>query len=375
MKTFGIDANALLKEKPTGVENYVKRLLLAMMKQPLNEGEQVVLYSAKPKPQELELTQGWSWKELSFFLPKGWTHLRLSLELTLHPPTVFFSPAHEIPFFPGRAGIVSTVHDVAFRRFPESYDARGRARQELSIKRVKRLARRVLAVSEATKQDLVSLFSFDPSRVIVTPLAPSFSHKPTVEEISLVEQKYRLTAGQYLLFVSRVEEKKNVRTLLKAFLLLKKKLGVGHPLKLVFAGSPGYGFDALQEMANSSISKDDVLFLGYVPDTDVAPLMGGARAFVFPSLWEGFGLPILEAMVAGAAVIASDIPVFREIVHDAAILVPATSADLFAQAFERILFDEPYRQELIARGEERARKFTWEETAAKTWEALRGASL
>ncbi len=375
MKTYGIDASALLKDRPTGVENYVRRLLLAMMKQPLIGGEHVILYAAKPKPEELEIPSGWSWKELPFFLPKGWTHLRLSVELTLHPPTVFFSPAHEIPFFPGSASVVSTVHDVAFRRFPESYDAKGRARQELSIKRVKRLAKRVLAVSETTKQDLVSLFSFDPNRVIVTPLAPSFSHKPTVEEVSSVEQKYRLTGGQYLLFVSRVEEKKNVRTLLKAFLLLKEKLGVGHPLKLVFAGSPGYGFRELKEMADASIFKDDVLFLGYVPDTDVPPLMSGARAFVFPSLWEGFGLPVLEAMVAGTAVIASDIPVFREIAHDAALLVPSSSTEGFRNAFERILFDEAYRQELIAKGEERARHFTWETTAEKTWEALRGASL
>jgi glycosyltransferase involved in cell wall biosynthesis len=375
MKTYGIDASALLKKNPTGVEKYVEELLAAMMKLPLQDDERVILYAPAGKPEGFSLPARWSWKELSFFLPKGWTHVRLSGELTLHPPTVFFSPAHEIPFFPGTAKVVSTVHDVAFRRFPESYDAKARARQELSIKRVKRLAKKVLTVSETTRADLLTLFSFDPSRVIVSPLAPAFSHKPTAEQISTVTAGYRLIPQHYLLFVGRVEEKKNVRTLLKSFIHVKGTLGHGHPLKLVLAGSLGYGGEDMKRLAKESAFADDILFLGYVPDAHVPPLMAGARAFVLPSLWEGFGLPILEAMTAGTPVIASDIPVFREIAGEAAILVLAQSVEGFSQAFSTIVFEEAKRAELIAKGAERVKRFSWDTTAALTWEALRSASL
>jgi glycosyltransferase involved in cell wall biosynthesis len=371
MKTYGIDANALLRSEGTGVEKYVRFLLTEMMKLPLEEGEKVLLYAARPKPASLELPKGWEWRCLSFFLPKGWTHIRLSIELLFHSPDVFFSPAHEIPFLRGRAAVVSTVHDVAFRHDARLYGGKASARQEWAIARVKKYAKRVLAVSEATRRDLGELFAFDLSRVIVTPLAPSFSQKPTEEETGEVLRKYRLTRGQYISYVGRIEEKKNVATLIKALLLLKSKLGNGHPLELVLAGSLGYRGEEIRAIAENSSFASQIRFLGYIPDADVPPLLSGSLAFVFPSSGEGFGLPVLEAMVSETPVIASDIPAVREVAGDAAKLIPPTHVDGFAEALRTFVFEERAREDYIEKGKERVRHFSWETTARKTFEVLR----
>lgn len=373
MRTYGIDASALLKDHATGVEKYVINLLGAMMRESLFPEEEVILYARKSKPAALVLPERWHWKELSFFLPKGWTHLRLSAELTLNSPSVFFSPAHEIPYFYGRAAVVTTVHDVAFRRFPESYDSSNRARQEWAINRVKKLAKRVLTVSETTRADLREFFAFDLSRVTVTPLAPTFRERASEEEIERVLKAYKLPREHYVLFVGRVEEKKNIRTLVQAFLTLKERLGQGHPLKLVLAGSRGFGAREVDELVRDSSYGKDVYFLGYVPDRDVAPLLAGSQMFVMPSHWEGFGLPVLEAMVAETPVIASDIPVFREIGGEAVTLVPSMHIEGFAKAMENIVFHPEARSGMVAKGKIHVQKFSWEETARRTWEVLRSA--
>lgn len=368
---YGIEVNALTLDKKTGVERYVDCLLRAMMAVPLQEGDRVRLYVAK-RPQNIpELPAGFEWRELGFALPKGWTHLRLSWELFRSPPDVFFNPSHEVPMFVAkRTRVVSTVHDLAFRRVPDAYPPKGRRRQELAIARAVKKAKRLLAISEATKRDLVELVHADPAKVVVTPLAVhAEDYAVTSSAMDDVLQRYRLAPQRYVLFVGRLETKKNIVTLLRAFSEVKKELGVGHPLELVLAGKWGYGEAAIRQ---TLVAKGEgVRVLGFTPDEDVAALYAGALGFCFPSRYEGFGMPVLEAAAAGVPVIASDIPALREVMGDAALYAPATDVVAWTGALRRLVFEPELRAACVEKGRARVALFSWELTAKKTWEALR----
>lgn len=374
MVTYGIDGTALLKTNPTGVERYVACLLTAMMQAPIDQAaERVILYAPGDQPATLALPAGWSWKRLNFWLPKGWTHVRLSAELLLHPPEVFFNPAHEIPYFHRRAKIMTTVHDVVFRHVPAAYPVKNLKRQEWAIKRIVKQAKTILAVSETTKQDLMSIYKVPEARIIATHLAPA-SGLGAKQPADLVMRKYDVTPGMYVLFVSRVEAKKNPVTLIRAFIELRRRYGVGHPLKLVLAGSQGFGGDEALKVARASNCVNDILFLGYVPDEDIPALMEQALCFAFPSLGEGFGIPVLEAMSAGAPVVASDIPAVREVAGEAALFVPPLDVAKWTVALDTMLVDQKRRAELSAKGRERVTEFSWDKTAVATWQALRATA-
>lgn len=373
MKTYGIDIAALSHEQPTGVEQYVRMLVLELMKLELLPEEEVVFYAPKEKPEWLTLPSGFRYAELGYPLPKGFTHVRLSLELLLRPPSVFFSPAHEIPLCTGRARVLSTVHDVAFRHFPESYSGKNRARQEIAMRRVAKRAHRVIAVSESTKGDLVKLYGIPEARIAVAPLAPISDITPGEQEVQRVLNGYGLSRSHYIFFVGRIEEKKNVATLIRAFTVLKEKLGVGHPLKLVLAGMDGYGAKRIHEEARASSVAEDIRFLGYVPDEHVRALAAGAFLFTFPSLYEGFGLPLLEAMRLGTPLLVSDIPVFREVAGESALFVPAKDVGAWVDAFKKFIYEDALREELIRKGREQVTHFSVRRMAEQTLAALRAA--
>lgn len=366
---IGIDASALVKKQPTGVEFYVHQLLAAMMQEPLPEGDCVVLYAPLPKPADLALPTGWTWKELRYWLPKGWTHARLSIELFLYPPDVFFSPAHEIPLLHRKAKIVSTVHDIVFRHAPRSYAPRSLRRQEWAIRRAAKLSSALLAVSQATKQDLLDMYKVPEERVTVTPLA--LRPLPQVAATDEVLRHYVLPAKDFLLFVGRIEEKKGIETLLEAYLGVRKRLPKGRAPLLVFAGKRGYGGKELEAKAVASSLARDIRFLGYVPEAHLPALYRSALAFVFPSNGEGFGLPLLEAMSAGTPVVASDIPALREVAGGAALLATPRDIPSWTAALERIILEPELRASLQSAGEVRLRNFSWSSTAQTTWEVLR----
>lgn len=369
---YGIDVNCLTLPNKTGVERYVECLLQAMMAVPLRDGDRVRLYVAK-KPDGYELPMGWEWRELEFALPKGWTHLRLSWELFRNPPDVFFNPSHEIPaFVPKKTRVVSTVHDLAFLRFPVAYSPKGQRRQKIAIARAVKRADRLLAISEATKRDLTELVHADPTKIVVTPLAVNGGDfAVTSEKQEEVLQRYRLSPQRYLFYVGRLETKKNIVTLLRAFAELKRELGVGHPLELVLAGKWGYGAESIKQTLE--VNNNGVHVLGFTPQEDIVSLYSGALAFCFPSLYEGFGMPVLEAAAAGAPVIAADIPALREVMGDAALFVAPLDVTGWTTAMRRMVFESPLRAQCVEKGAARVAAYSWEQTANVTWWALQQA--
>ncbi|GJG89163.1 hypothetical protein tb265_43440 [Gemmatimonadetes bacterium T265] len=235
----------------------------------------------------------------------------------------------------------------------------------------------VLAISEHTKRDLLEAYpALAPERVTVTPLAADpaiFYPAADPARLAAVRAKYALPDGPYLLSLSTLAPHKNIPRLLRAFAELVRAERVDD-LRLVLAGARGGGYDEiLRELDQLGAVSDRIRFAGYVDDEDLAPLYSGALAFVYPSYYEGFGLPPLEAMQCGTPVITGDRASLPEVVGDAGLMVDPYDVDALAQALLRVYRDEALRAELSRRAVARAGTFTWARFAERTVAAYRAA--
>ncbi|MBI5369718.1 glycosyltransferase family 4 protein [Candidatus Uhrbacteria bacterium] len=371
--TYAIDAESANKEKRTGVEAYAFQVIQAMKQEPLKEGERVFLYSPTPLNGPLaDLPRGWESRVLTWNFPRGWMQGRVSWELFRRPPEVLFVPAQGLPKFFFKIPIVTTIHDVAFRRIGALYDPIVRRRLQKVTHRSVKKASRLLAISTFTRQELHDLYHIEEKRVTITPLAADTSvyHRLDAQTVDGALRRYRL--GQsFFLFVGRLEKKKNVSTLIRAFESFKQNRGVGDPFELVLVGASGFGYQDLKVQIERSPVRELIREVGYLPDEDVAALMNKATAFCFPSWEEGFGIPNVEAMVCGAVLVTSDIPVHHEVAGDAALFVDPKDAEAWAKTFARLASDPMLRDQLIEKGSLRAAQFSWGKTARSTWEVLR----
>ncbi len=361
-------ANALQR---TGVENYAFHLIQAMKNHPLQDGERVVLYSYEPLRAELGiLPAGWSSKVLKWPLRMGWMSFRVTFALRRDRPDVFFVPAQAIPT--SKVPIVTTIHDVGFRVVPEVYDPAVLKRLVSKTGSAIARARHLMVVSQATKRDLTEHYGVAPDRMTVTPLAADTNiyKRLDAEVVRAVQQKYRI-AQRFFLTVGRMESKKNISTLIRAFDLFKAHRGSGDPYELVLVGAPGYGYSEIKSYIDASPHKNQIRELGYLPDEEVAALMNAATAYVFPSWFEGFGIPNLEAMACATPLITSDLPAHREVVADAGVFVKANDPEAWAREMTAIIDNAPAQQQLIERSAQRVQEFSWDRTAVQTWDVLR----
>lgn len=372
---IGIDASSAAKPVRTGVEQYAFQLIQRLKTHALAEGERVRLYSPLALPAPLgELPTGWESAVLDWRFSKGWMRLRVGWEMRQRPPDVLFVPSQGLPLFTprikGRA-TVTTIHDLGFLRAPALYDPSDVRRLRSATARSVRLATRILTVSEFSKREIMDVYRVPAGRITVTPLAADTAafHPLAEDEVRRVRDAYRL-GPHYFLCVGRIERKKNPLTAVRAFEMFKERRGAGDPYELVFVGSPGFGFDEVKRYLQFHPLRDHVRFLPYLPEAEVAALMNGATAFLFPSWYEGFGIPSVEAMACGTAVIASDIPVHREVLGDAALFVPPSQTEAWAEAMRRVVEESGLRANLRERGPKRATLYSWEKTAEQTWNVL-----
>jgi glycosyltransferase involved in cell wall biosynthesis len=288
---------------------------------------------------------------------------------------VFFAPNFVPP--PTRTRrLVVTVHDLAFRLHPET--APQSTRWWLArIDRTLRHASRIIAVSEATKRDLLELYALEPEQVSVIPhgVDGQVFHPSSPEEVERIRRRFGI-AGPYLLSLGGIEPRKNLPNLVRAFARLPAE---GRPTLVVAGGSVEWnpeGRDALQEAMRDlpwEVS-ERVVLTGYVGEEEKVALLGGAEALVYPSLYEGFGLPVLEAMACGTPVVTSDLSALPEVAGDAALLVDPRDPAAIASAVERVLEDEDLRRDLKRKGISRAAAYTWEATARRTAAVLHEAA-
>ena len=267
--------------------------------------------------------------------------------------------------------IITTVHDCSFELFPQTFTKRDGAWLRWLVPRTARKAAAVVGVSETTRQDLIRLYKLLPDRVFAAPNGISQVYRPAGDEaVSAVRERYGL-AEEYLLSVGVLQPRKNLLGLINAMAEARRRHGLTTPLAIV--GKKGWLFEQIFEVVEALHLTDQVIFCGYVPDEDLPALYTGAALTLYPSLYEGFGLPPLESMACGTPAVVSTTPALVEVTGDAAPHLPPTDAVVWADTIVKLLGDPAERARLAKVGRARAAEFTWERSAAVHLNAYRRA--
>jgi glycosyltransferase involved in cell wall biosynthesis len=363
---IGIDASRALRATRTGTENYSFNLIRALLG--LESGHRIRLYAPLPPTPELAAQLGPAeWRIIPF--PRLWTHVRLSLELLLAPPDALFVPAHVLPLVHRRRGIV-TVHDLGYLHYPQAHPFWQRLYLDWGTRWSVAMARHIVADSFATRDDLVARYGVRPERVTVAyPGSPLPAAPVDTERDDQVRQRWRL-GTDYILSVGTIQPRKNLIVLLDAFAALCREGRLPRETQLVLAGRAGWLSEATLARAAAPDLRDRVVLTGYVSDDDLLALYRGARLLAFPSLYEGFGLPVLEAMQCGLPIVCSRASSLPEVAGDAALLVDPHDVGGWATALESVYHDGALRAELAVRGQAQAATFTWERCARTVLAAI-----
>jgi alpha-1,3-rhamnosyl/mannosyltransferase len=283
---------------------------------------------------------------------------------------LFHSPNFFLPRFPGPT--VSTIHDLSTLHWRECHPEARLALMDRALPGAIERATRLVTPSEAVRQELLSEFRLESDRVAVTPLGVDPVYCPSAAHHGdRLSQRYGLTPGAYLLCVATLEPRKNIDRLLQAYDRLRQAGSEIPPL--VIAGAPGWNSVATKKRLDELSADGDVVHLGYVPEEDLPALMACAHSFVFPALYEGFGLPVLEAMACGAPVVCSSTPALAELAGDAALLVDPLDVDAIAAAMQRSVEDSAWRETARERGLARAARYSWEHCLERTLAVYRSA--
>ena len=380
---IGIDIRVLMDKNYSGVSKYGANLLLALFKKEeealksgSNNSYKLFYNSWENIESRLSIWQrefseikflSWSNKIFNYFLQKtlAWP----KLDLLLAEPDIFWSPHFNFSSFSknSKTKKVITVHDLSFLRHPEFFSLRKRFwHRALGIKKILQEADGIIAVSENTKNDLIELLGIEEKKikVIYSGLINS-SVKQVATPVGTLFPGLSLEPG-YILYLGNIEPRKNLVNLIKAYAFWRLNLEEGEKiLPLVLAGAKGWKTKEIFSTWASSKFKNDIHFLGYVNDETQEILYSGASLFIYPSFYEGFGFPPLEAMAHKIPVITSNVSSLPEIVADSALMVDPNRDQEIAEAIKLILKDDNYRENLIAKGLKRVEFFSWDKTAEK----------
>lgn len=290
-----------------------------------------------------------------------WTHSKLPVLVKKMNCDLLHMPANIIPIIPPHHTIV-TIHDTIVIQLPKKFTLWHRNYTHIMMAIAARRAKRIITVSQQSKNDIIKYLNTMPEKVQVIYIAasPIFQPIPS-EQIAEVQRKYNL--DQFILTVGSIEPRKNLTRLITAFAQLRAH---GYPGLLVHVGPKGWLCEDIENLVSQLQLKPYVRFLGYAPIQDLVALYNAAHMFVYPSLYEGFGLPVLEAMACGCPVITSNISSLPEIAGDAALLVDPYNIELLCESMYRVWQDSTLTHNLIQKGFQRASQFSWERCARET---------
>lgn len=299
--------------------------------------------------------------------------LTLSAELRRKPVDLLHVQFTAPPFPP--CPTVVSIHDLSFEHLPQTFKRRSRTQLRLTVRHSARTATRVLASSEYTRRDLISTYGISPELITVTPLAapPHFEPITVATELERVRQKYGISE-EYILSVGSIQPRKNLARLIAAYARLRGSGPTGKLPQLVLVGKRAWLYDeTIRTIAELGVS-EFVILTGYVPEAELPALYSGALCFVYPSYFEGFGLPPLEAMKCGTPVVVGNRTSLPEVVGDAALLVDPFDVAAITDAITALIDNSDLRTRLRLKGLEQAQKFSWQRTARMTLEAYRQAA-
>ena len=365
---IGIEAERANLPNPTGVERYAAELIKNLAKID-STNEYILYFRTPPQPWFSELPKNFRIRLIPF--PKFWTQLRLSWEMIGHPVDALVILASALPLWHPKNSIF-TAHDLAYEIYPQAFTKFMLYYQKWSTRFAARHAAKILAVSDATKQDLTKFYGTDPSKIVVTHLgfdAAQF-HPRNYDEVQSVLDKYGLVYQKYVLFVGTIQPRKNLERLVEAFQKLRKQYHVEE--KLAIFGGRGWLWEPIVKKIKMAGADGSAKYYDYLDKEDLPYIYAGAKLLTLPALYEGFGLPPLEAMASGVPVVVSNLSSMPEVVGAAGVLVDPNSVDAIADGLLKVLTDGNLRQGMIARGLEQAKQFSWENTARETLKVIEG---
>ncbi len=302
-----------------------------------------------------------------------WEYFILPIRLKMMGINVFHGPASLIPFRKDHCGLVVTIHDLVAFLFPETIPLKYGAYMRYLLRQAVKKADKIIAVSHHTKKDLIRILKVPSEKIVVIHEAPSpiFFPYNKEEAQARLKQQYGITK-KFIYHLGNIEPRKNLIVLLESFTRVCQDLG--NEYQLVVSGQKGWLTRSLSHFLKNYPAQDQVLFTGYVPMEHIPMFMNSAELFVFPSLYEGFGLPVLEAMSCGTPVISSDRSSIPEIVGSAGILVNPTDIQELADRIVGLLRNPEEKMRLSQLGKEQSARFSWYEAARKTLDVYRSVN-
>lgn len=368
---IGIDTSRAFLKRRTGIEEYSYQVIKHLCDE-LSHDVEVVLYVRKKlsfahgrvdlKGPDIDFELPKNWTVRGLWAPRFWTQIGLSLEMLFHTPDVLFVPAHTVPLIHPKKTIV-TIHGLEYEFCKEAYSFWERAYMHYSIMFSCQVASTVVCVSENTKRDVMSFYGVSEGKIRVVSEGYERQSTNNSQQITVSDQQSTQKPEKpYLLFIGRLEERKNIVRIIEAFEMLKEKYQIPHELLLV--GKPGYGYDRIKQQIAKSKYQSAIIEKGYVAEEEKWPLLQNADVFLFPTLYEGFGIPVLEAQSVGVPVVTSSTSSLPEVAGDGAVFVDPTSVESIAEGAQKLLSDEGMRNGIISKGRENIKRFSWEGCAA-----------
>ena len=355
-----IDATESFWPQLTGTGVYTRQLLRHL--QPLLTGDELTVLGIRAanvdtsfvRPESLRLLRSPRYRSV-------WSQVRLPLHLAAHRYDLLHVPGHKLPALAPCKTVV-TIHDLAFLKFPETFKPLHRQRLVWFTRNAVWRADRIIAISESTKRDLCELLGAPDERIDVV-------HHGVDHALFRPDVAPAVRTAPYILSVGTLQPRKNYRMLIRAFKRLCERRR--EPVELLIAGQHGWMWEEIEAEANRT---PRVHLLGYMSDDQLPALYAGAAVVAMPSLYEGFGLPLLEAMACGVPLVASNVSCFPEVVGNAAVMLDPTDEESWAATMNGLLDDPAQRESLRQNGMARAKEFTWERTASQTLAVYRKAA-
>ncbi|MHB0914237.1 MAG: glycosyltransferase family 4 protein [Thermoleophilia bacterium] len=365
MARIGIDAHAI-GSMLTGNETYIANLVDSLLK--VESEHEYILYltdseaarktaARYPQAEVVQIRPSWPLLRIPLVMPV--LAKRNKIEL-LHVQYVG-PPLINVP-------VVATIHDISFETHPEFFSFRERLQFKATFRLTARLCRKVLTISEHSRRDLIEIYGLPEDKVVVAYLAASPVFRPLAEDgeagLRTVKEKYGV-GDDYLLSVGNLQPRKNMVRMIKAYAMLRD-LRPDIKCKLVIVGKKAWKHDPILSFVSRSPWASDIILTGYVPEHDLALLYAGARIFLYPSIYEGFGLPPLEAMACGTPVVVSDRTSLPEVVGDAGIKVNPFDINAIAAAIAALILEPGMAKAYGEAGLKRSSMFSWSKCAEST---------
>jgi len=356
---IGLDGIPLASPK-TGIGHYTLELARALAK--LAPQEEFELLSPIPFSSPLDHGPP-NLRQVEAARRRFWFVLGLPLYIRRHKLALFHGTNYEIPWW-NECPTILTIHDLSLLLHPETHESRLVRRARYRLPLMARWATKIITATEVVKKEIAERLQVDPAKITVTPYAPRSNFRP-LERSDTEQTRARLGVEEcFVLFVGTIEPRKNLITLLRALADILRTTEL-RP-QLVIAGQKGWLVRETLNYINSEGLNEHIKFTGYISDRDLRALYASCAVCVYPSLYEGFGLPPLEAMACGAPVIASNVPTLTETIGNAALLVPPTDVQQLACGIVEMISDQGKSAHFSQVGLERASQFTWERTARAT---------